>query len=252
MRSLSGEQQRMLAWAYSIGAVSADALARREGWTVSSAQGRLLSAQRAGLLERSRPLAAVPSLYAPTREGMRAIGLRPHRPASVTAANAQHASCCAEVAVALERSYAGHRAIGEAELRRASGQWARLHNPDLLLLDPRGGPPLAVEVELTLKSPARLRRIFTAWARCRLVAGVLYVAPEQLHRPLQRAIAHAHAERRVALVELSSLVPRPPAPAKPSPPAVLAPSPPAAAAPDAAAAPALDAAPENHPRGAVA
>ena len=83
--------------------------------------------------------------------------------------------------------------MGERELRReerergaplASAQLGSgpdggplLHRPDLVLWPNTSADPLpvAVEVELTVKAPRRLLEICRAWARCRAVAGVLYL-----------------------------------------------------------------------------
>jgi hypothetical protein len=69
--------------------------------------------------------------------------------------------------------------------------------------------PVAVEVELTIKAPRRLVEICRAWARCRRVAGVLYLAPATLpadvERALSRAVAEARACEEVIVVPLSAL-----------------------------------------------
>ena len=109
---------------------------------------------------------------------------------------------CASVAAALERRYPGHRVIGERELhrdeRKARRRLAsvdirrhgerRSHFPDLVIWppgtldDPDTPPsptsasappalPIAVEVELTLKSKQELTAILRAWANCRSHRG---------------------------------------------------------------------------------
>jgi hypothetical protein len=65
--------------------------------------------------------------------------------------------------------------------------------------------PIAVEVELTLKSARRLESICAAWARCELVAGVLYFTAPEVQQPLARAIAAADAAQRIAMLPLSSV-----------------------------------------------
>ena len=77
--------------------------------------------------------------------------------------------------------------------RAAAGRYAGstgLHRPDLVLLRrPRRrlALPVAVEVELTVKAPQRLRAICRAWARCSQVAGVVYL--------VSRAVAAGGRER---------------------------------------------------------
>jgi hypothetical protein len=138
-------------------------------------------------------------------------------------AGAPHAIACARVAAALECAYPDHSVMGERELRReeracgASLASARLgegsdgapllHRPDLVLWpeDPREPLPVAVEVELTIKAPRRLREICRAWARCRCVAGTLYLAAPEVQSPLARAIDAARAGERIALVAIDAL-----------------------------------------------
>jgi hypothetical protein len=181
----------------------------------------MLAAERDGLLSRSRPLAGEPALYTITRAGLRVSGVHGLDPCRVTVANAPHAIACAGVAAALERSYPDHRVLGERELRRderargvelASARLGRapdggplLHRPDLVLWPVGVGLPVAVEVELTIKAPRRLRAICTAWARCRCVSGVLYLAPPEVGRALARAIERINARERIVVVPLDGL-----------------------------------------------
>jgi len=213
----------LVRWAAGMGAITAEALAERDGGTVASARARLLAAERDELLSRRRPLADQPSLYTVTRKGLRAAGVRGIEPAHVSAAGAAHAIACASVAAALERCYPSHLVLGERELRREErergaavasarlgpgvGAVALLHRPDLVLW-PRGLAeqlPIAVEVELTVKAPRRLLAICRAWARCRCVEGVLYLAPPEVRRALERAIAQANAHQQVLVVPLDAL-----------------------------------------------
>ena len=205
----SPERLSLLRWTVRLGAVTPEALAQHGGWTLASARGRLLAAERAGLLRSRRVLAGAPVLYTATRAGLRASGLRGFEPCRVSVANAPHAIECARVAAALERAYPDHRVMGERELRRderesgvplasaclgrGPGDAPLLHRPDLVLW-PDGACerlPVAVEVELTVKAPRRLLEICRAWARCRCVAGTLYLASEPVQSPLARAIERA-------------------------------------------------------------
>ncbi|HWX75775.1 MAG TPA: hypothetical protein VNZ05_10735 [Solirubrobacteraceae bacterium] len=221
-RSPAGEQEHLLRWLGGIGAATAEALAVHEDRSVRSARARLTAAASDGLLERSRPLADRPSLYTLTRAGLRAGGVSGLQQCRVSPANALHLISCAEVAAALERRYCDHRVMGERELRReerllggplasascigAAGE-AALHRPDLVLWPGASGEglPVAVEVELAVKAPRRLASICRAWARCRLVAGVLYLAGPEAERALRRAIASADAGAQVLAVPLEAL-----------------------------------------------
>ena len=222
-KSPSPERVGVLQWTARVGAVTAEALAHRQGISVASARARLRAAEGARLLVRSRPLAGQPALYTVTRAGLRASGLHGLDRCRVSASNAQHAIACARAAAALERCYPDHRVLGERELRAAERQMgaplasARMdfgihggqafHRPDLVLW-PRAvdrGLPVPVEVELTVKAPQRLASICRAWARCRYVAGVLYLAAPEVEPALRRAIEKTDASERVVVVGLDAL-----------------------------------------------
>jgi hypothetical protein len=219
---LSSERKAMVQWTARIGAVTAEALAERNESTVASARARLQAAERARLLSCSRPLHGRPPIYTATPAGLRATGLSGLDPCRISSANAAHAIECAAVAVRLERAYPDHSVMGERELRaeeRAHGAAIAsavygtrpdgaplLHRPDLVLWPAVNTPgeslPLAVEVELTVKAPRRLLDICRAWARCRCVGGVIYLAAPDVLRPLGRAITKAQAGDRIVMLEL--------------------------------------------------
>jgi hypothetical protein len=222
-RVATREQSETLRWIGSLGGVSAEALAYRLDVSVASARGRLSVARRNGWIASSRPLAGRPALYTATAPGLRAGGARGIEAACVSAAGAAHLLACAHVAASLERCYPEHRVLGERELRHherehghqcacaelgagAHGE-PQLHRCDLLLW-PNAHPrtmPVAVEVELTTKAPVRLAAICRAWARSREIAGVLYLAPPNVARALQRAIDRAQAQDRIAIAGLETL-----------------------------------------------
>ena len=64
---------------------------------------------------------------------------------------------------------------------------------------------MAVEVELSVKAPRRLDAICRAWARCREVGGVLYLAAPEAERALLRAVEQADAAARIVVVPLAAL-----------------------------------------------
>jgi hypothetical protein len=228
----SPERVAIMQWTARMGAITDEALADRLDVTVNSARGQLHVLQKAGWLSRKRLLAEQPVLYTATRAGLRVAALQGLDPCRVSASNANHLIVCAWVAAALERSYPDHLVLGERELRRderergvalasarlgvAPNGGPLLHRPDLVLWpdvsedcgDGEDGLPVAVEVELTVKAPRRLAEICRAWARCRCVAGVLYLAPPEVGRALDRAIDQAQAGDRIAVLGLDA-VPRP-------------------------------------------
>jgi hypothetical protein len=223
-RPSSLERLAIVRWTGRLGAVTAEALALHDDRTIASARAHLRAAEQAGLIDHRRVLADGPTLYVATRAGLRESGVHGLEPCRVSVANAPHTIACAEVAAALERAYPDHELMGERELRRDERQ-ARtplasarlgdtprgeplLHRPDLVLWprDPQERLPVAIEVELTVKAPRRLLEICRAWARCRCVAGTLYLAASEVQRPLARAIAGAQADEMVVTVGLEALL----------------------------------------------
>jgi hypothetical protein len=222
-RTPARDRAAILEWAARIGAVTAEALAHRDGTSVASARARLSAAVGERLLTRHRALIEQPALYTLTRAGLRAAGAADLDPCRVSPANSLHMIACARAAAVLERGYADHAVIGERQLRHEERQCAgplasavlsvvadgrpMLHRPDLVLWPAAGSGrlPIAVEVELTIKAPRRLAEIVRAWARCRGVAGVLYLAPPAVERAIVRAIDTAHAGERVVVAPLGSL-----------------------------------------------
>ena len=141
----------------------------------------------------------------------------------MSAAGAAHLLACAHVAAALERCYPEDRVLGERELRHHEREHGhrcacaelgvgvhgepQLHRCDLVLW-PNAHParmPVAVEVELSTKAPVRLAAICRAWARSREIAGVLYLAPQNVARALQRAVDRAQAQEHIVIVGLETL-----------------------------------------------
>jgi hypothetical protein len=222
-RTATPEQSEILRWTGSLGAVSAEALAHHLQISLASARARLAVARRNGWIGSGRPLAGRPALYTVTAAGLRAAAADGMEPGRVSAASAAHLLACAHVAAALERCYPDHRVLGERELRQHECEHAhrcgcaelaldahgerRLHRCDLVLWPnaDRATMPVAVEVELTIKAPVRLVAICRAWARCREVAGVLYLAPRNVARALQRAVDRAQAQERIVIVGLDTL-----------------------------------------------
>jgi hypothetical protein len=209
VEGFSAGRRELLRWAAGLGAVTAEALAAREHEPrPASARGRLVAARRAGLMEEWRPLRGT-VLYTVTRAGVRAGGIAGVAPVRVSAAVAAHAAECCAAAVALEASYGdAYAVLGEPAMRAigvgfASAPGGRSHRPDLLLL-PRAGDelPIAVEIELTVKSPRRLATICRDWARERGVAGAIYMTPPEVDAHLRRAIHRSGAGDRIAVLGL--------------------------------------------------
>ncbi|HEU0251178.1 MAG TPA: hypothetical protein VFR48_10680 [Solirubrobacteraceae bacterium] len=223
-KSIGAERLDALRWTASLGAITAEALALRQAISLASARGRLSAMCRRGLLKRSRPLNECPALFSLTATGARAAGVPGLAPTRVGASSAGHLIVCALAAASLERCYPDKRVIGERELRSAEsacghplasarlvGRYAGssgLHRPDLVIApaaDDDLALPVAVEVELTVKTPQRLREICRAWARCSQVAGVVYLVSKRAQPAVARALAAACADERIAVVRLDAL-----------------------------------------------
>src|SRR4051794_11014819 len=181
-RARTAQQLELLRWAGALGAVTAEALAARDSaMSPASARGRLAAAQRAGLVRAWRLLDGEPPIYTVTRAGLRAAGRTELPACRLNPGSAAHAAACCSAAVALEALYTGHRVLGEPEIRSGFAELCpriptrgvdRRHRPDLLLLGPgRNEPPIAVEVELTVKAPERLAAICLAGARHPEIGG---------------------------------------------------------------------------------
>jgi DNA-binding transcriptional ArsR family regulator len=204
----------ILDWLAATGAASATELADVAGLSQRALKTRLRSLEQAGLVRSDALLRGEPALHTITRAGLRAAGRPELESVAISAASFGHHLALARAAVALRA--AGERVGGERELRaferlegRAlasaavglarSGETA-WHRPDLVCWRPQR--PIAVEVELTVKAPERLRAIVRGWARSRLVAGVVYYATPAAARAVSAAVRRESAEAAVVVLAL--------------------------------------------------
>jgi len=215
IRALAGDPAgvAMLDWLARIGAAGVLELACVTGLSGRVVAARLARLGDAGAVSSRRLLHGAPALYTLTRAGLRAAGRNELDPVAVSTAGFGHLQAVGRVALALRQ--AGRDVGGERELRaweRLGGRplasaeigYARdgtvaLHRPDLVCWGTR---PIAIEVELTVKAPARLATIVRGWARSRLVEGVVYYAAPDARRALERALRSESAAGRVALLRL--------------------------------------------------
>lgn len=168
----------------------------------------------AGLLERHAILASEPSVLRATRDGLRFAGLV-LPVASISPATVNHTLRCAGSVIATERRNPDWRILTEREIvlaeqlegrRIASVRIGttygkpRYHRGDVAVFTEEG--VLVAEVELTPKSPARLRTIITAWNRAPYIHRVEYLcAPGQTHQAVKRAVKKLRAQEKVVVVE---------------------------------------------------
>ena len=204
----------ILNWLATIGAGSVVELAASCGLSAHTTSNRLRAMEAGGLVRSQRLLHGAPALHTLTRRGLRVAGRGELDPVALSASGFAHALAVARTAAALGE--AGHRVGGERELRaweRCEGRplasaevgFARdgviaLHRPDLVCWGV--GRPIAIEVELTVKAPERLRTIVRGWARSRLVGGVVYYATPPAIRALASALRSESAHERVAVLAL--------------------------------------------------
>lgn len=217
-------QLDLLRWAAGLGVVTAQGLALHGDSSEASARARLAAAERGGLMVAHRLLRDLPTLYTVTPRGISRCGAQGLAPGRVSASGARHAATCCTVAAILERAFPTQQLLAEPALRLRerrrgrplasiavgrSGAGAASHRADMVLLgDSTAALPVAVEVELTVKAPRRLRAICRGWARSRNVAGVVYVASAPVLAPLARAVEAAAAGGRVVPVSLELLLQR--------------------------------------------
>lgn len=172
----------------------------------------------AGLVERLR-IVGLGSVLRATRDGLRYAGL-PLPLARISPGNVKHLLRCTSVAIEVgetfgydvvltEREILAAEAIEERPIASAKvGQQRgrpRMHRADLAVLTEQG--TIAIEVELTPKTPRRLEAIIRAW-RMAIVAGTLaevryLCAPGQTQRAIERAVARVRAEDFISVTELS-------------------------------------------------
>lgn len=196
------------------GVVTIPHVMRAMGVGRSVAYRRVAVCVEAGLLERLEILRSEPTLLRATREGLEYGGLGLSL-AEVSPGAVTHWLRCVSTANALSKHFGTERVLTERELvhaERVEGRALasaevgtlpsgapRLHRPDLAVLTNSG--VVAIEVELTTKSPVRLTNIMRAWCAASCVSKVQYVSPPgQTRRALKRAIATARANRKVVVV----------------------------------------------------
>lgn len=192
---------------------------------------RLRGLVGAGLLSYARIFHAQPGVYRVTEGGLALAGSALPVP-RVDLRTYAHDLGIVWVALAFEADAAasGDVVLSERELRsrdRRAGDGgrarlgvllagagpagrARVHYPDLAILDGEGRRIVAVELELTCKGPRRLERILAAYARDRELQRVIYVTERSVvARAVARAAVRAGAEGVVETRSFASCVGEP-------------------------------------------
>lgn len=164
----------------------------------SSAYRRERRLLEAGFLEQHPPFAASGPVFSVTWRGLRACGRDDLPEPRYSHGQVVHSLEVGTIGVAYE--LAGQSVLFEREITAAERSYRermysaelggrRFHRPDLVLV---GEKPVAVEVELTQKSGARLDEILRAWRDAVLlkkVGQVVYRCGEKARSPVERAMA---------------------------------------------------------------
>jgi hypothetical protein len=208
----------IVGWVGRLGAAGAEHVMGRFEMGRSWAYERLGQLVADGLLEQRMLLFRKPGVYTATAAGLRWRGLECLGVHRVRPGGYEHAWEVAQAAVALHQGLPEWQVLSEREIRaheRDEGELlasARvgelpggrpvLHRPDLALLLSPQGRLLAVEIELSVKAPARLATICRGWARARHVHGVYYLATPQAARAVSRAVTETRAGDQITVLAL--------------------------------------------------
>lgn len=210
-----GQDQDLVRFVGRHGAVAIPHVMEAMGVGRTMAYRRVAACVDRGLLERLDLVRGEPTLLRATRQGLRYAGLGVEL-ARVSPGSVNHWLCCASTALLLVREFGHEAVVTDRELRlreriegvpiasaktgeRPSGA-PRLHRPDLAVLGEDA--VIAVEVELTPKSPDRLLGLIRSWRRARWVNEVrYYCSAGPTRRMVQQAIRKARAEERIRILE---------------------------------------------------
>ena len=207
----------IVAWIGRLGAAGAEHVMGQFGMSRSMAYHRLGSLTKDRLLEHNAVLYGRPGMYTATRAGLRWQGLDHLGVFRVGPGAFEHAWQVARVAVELHRAMPGWLVLSEREVRsveaegkglfasaQVGGERRALHRPDLALLS-REKCVVAIEVELSVKSAARLAAICRGWMRARHIDGVCYFAAPGPARAVERALNATRITDRVTVLGLDDV-----------------------------------------------
>jgi hypothetical protein len=180
--------------------------------TVTETRERRL--RRAGLIAVQPGFGLSDRLVLCTRAGLRAAGRAELSTPRPSLARIPHEARVARLAAALERR--GERVLSEREMIAREGaegrriysaalSGGRFHRADLLRVSADGGPPEAIEVELTAKGAARLDALLRAWRLAvaeRRLSGVTYRCTPRTRTLLERAIERTRTAASIAVEDI--------------------------------------------------
>ena len=155
---------------------------------------RLDRLARHGLIARARPQAGLPGVVWLTPAGLTAAGCVPGRQMQQSVDRLRHDLAVTELLVDL-RTRAIPVIATERELRRDDAE--RPHCPDLVVATEAG--ECALEVEFSVKSRARLRRILDGYRGTRYAEVIYYLRSDGLARTLAQIASECGLGDRLEL-----------------------------------------------------
>jgi hypothetical protein len=195
---------QIVGWVGCLGAAGAEHVMGRFEMGRSWAYARLNQLVEDGLLEQRSLLYQRPGLYVATRAGLRWRGLTGLEVARVAVELCQALPDGWDLISEREiraRERDSEELLASVQIAARAGGRPALHRPDLALISP-AGRVAAVEVELSVKTRARLEGICTGWARARHLQRVYYLAAPSAARAVRRAIKRTRTEDRVTVLAL--------------------------------------------------
>ncbi len=198
---LSARDVEVLGFVARFGLVPREALATWAGTARSVTLARERRLRLAGLIEVGSEFWGAERLIVPTAAGLRLSGYRHLGAARAAGASATHEAAVARLAAQMEST--GARLLSEREAlahERGKGRRVyslkieggrRLHRCDLIAEASDGGPPEAIEVELSVKGSARLDLILRSWRRAIAEGrfrGVVYHCSPRAFEGVGRAV----------------------------------------------------------------
>lgn len=213
---LTARDREIAKWIGRQGVVRAEHVMTRFSIGRTATYRRLHELVDYGLLRRHRLLYNDGGLLTATAEGLRWAELHRLNPARISLALVPHMIASAALAAELEPrlvhetllSDRDHRAAENANGRPLASailgsdqhDRARLHRPDFALV--ASERVVAIEIELTLKTKARLERILRGYLRNRILATVRYYTTPPIGEAVRRAARAVGADRLLEIVPL--------------------------------------------------
>jgi hypothetical protein len=171
-----------------------------------------------GLIRRHRLLYNDAGLLTATTDGLRWAEPPRQTPARDSLALLPHTLASAPLAALLEPDLTDQTLLSDREHRAAEraaaqplasaimgsdrGDHRPLHQPDLVLIGAGGEPMTAIEIELTLKTKARLERILRGYLRNRNLSTVRYYVTPHIANAVELAARVTGADALLELVPL--------------------------------------------------